>query len=115
MRRYLRPQVLLVSLELGSSGLGSLGNVAGHLLLASLELLDAGLELLNLLPHACDIVRHRAERRRRLDRGDGGRCDAFRRGLSWRSGLWRCWARSSCLDGRWGRLRRERRFFQRQE
>jgi len=53
-RRYPGSQVLL-----GRLGLGRLGNVAGHLCLAGLELLDTGFELLDLLPHRCKIARHR--------------------------------------------------------
>jgi hypothetical protein len=92
---YFGPQVLL----------RSSGCVAGYLLLAGLELLDAGLELHNLLPETCQIARHRLELRGVRRWHDGGRCDGFRRG---RSRSRRLRSRSHALRCRRRRLRRGR-------
>ena len=82
------------------------------MLLPGLELLDAGLELLDLLPQACEIARHRLQQLRRVGRwGGGGRRDGFRCGLSRGCRLRRCCIRRVRLNGRRGRLRGERRFF----
>ena len=138
MRRHLRPQILLGGSDVRHPGLGcpdfwrsldlgsldvrsldvrSLGHVAGHLLLAGLEVRNGGLELLDLLPRAREFVRHRTLRRCRFGRWSaGGWCHTLRGVLGrscCRSGL--C-VRSGWLDGRRGRLLRGlRRFFQRQQ
>jgi hypothetical protein len=92
---------------------GSFGNVAGHSLLAGLELLDAGLEPLDLLPHAREIARHRLEQLRGVGRqGGGGRRDAFRCGLSRSCRLRRYYVRVGRLNDRWARLLRGARVFQ---
>jgi hypothetical protein len=65
--------------------LGRFGIFAGDLLLAGLELVDASLELLDSLPHGCEIARHRLEQLHRFGRqGGGGRHDALRCDLSQR-------------------------------
>ncbi len=54
-------------------------------MLAGLELVDASLELLDSLPHGCEIARHRLEQLHRFGRqGGGGRHDALRCDLSQR-------------------------------
>ena len=101
-RCYPGPRVLL----------GNIGDVAGHLLLAGLELLDAGLELLHLLPHACEIARHRLQQRGRFGRWFGGGWrHGLRCGLSQRCRLRRCCVRRGRLNGWWSRLRGQPRFF----
>ena len=105
------------SLGVGRLDVGSLGHVAGHLLLAGLEVLDGGLELLDLLPRAREFVRHRTQRLRRFGRRSGGsRCHTLRGVLGRSFCRRRLCVRSGWLDGRRGRLLRGlRRFFQRQK